>query len=151
VTSSHESFIRQTYTLARQAMQRGDHPFGALLVHQGEVVLTAKNSVNSQQDLTRHAELNLVSQSGRQFRDEFLSQCTLYTSTEPCVMCAGAIYWTGIRRVVYGCSAAALGRVTGGQLLIPCRRIFEQGKQPTQVIGPILEEEGFEIHRQFWR
>jgi tRNA(Arg) A34 adenosine deaminase TadA len=132
-------------------MQRGDHPFGALLVHQGEVVLTAKNSVNSQQDLTRHAELNLVSQAGRQFRDEFLSQCTLYTSTEPCVMCAGAIYWTGIRRVVYGCSAAALGRVTGGQLLIPCRRIFEQGKQPTQVIGPILEEEGFEIHRQFWR
>jgi tRNA(Arg) A34 adenosine deaminase TadA len=148
---NHEPFIRQTYLLARQAAQKGNHPFGALLVRAGEIILTAENSVNSDRDITRHAELNLVSQASRQFDSDSLSQCSLYTSTEPCAMCAGSIYWAGIRLVVYGCSAAALGRLTGGDLVVPCRQIFGHGKRPTQVIGPILEPEGIEIHRQFWR
>ena len=77
-------------------MGNGDHPFGALLVKDGEVVLTAVNTVNTDHDNTRHAELNLVSQAMRQFDADFLADCVLYTSTEPCAMCAGAIYWAGI-------------------------------------------------------
>jgi len=151
MSETHEPFIRQTYLLARQAAKKGNHPFGALLARAGEIILTAENSVSSDRDITRHAELNLVSQASRQFAPDFLSQCSLYTSTEPCAMCAGSIYWAGIRQVVYGCSAVLLGQLTGGELVIPCLRIFERGKQPTQVIGPILETEGMEIHRQFWR
>ena len=77
-------------------------------------------------------------------------EAVLYTSTEPCVMCVGAIYWAEVATVVYGCSAAGLGRIAGGSLLMPCRDTLARGTRVTTVIGPVLEEEGLEIHRSFW-
>mgnify|MGYP001815363138 CR=1 FL=1 len=147
----HEHFIRESFTLARQASRNGNHPFGALLVKDGEILLTAENSVNSDHDITRHAELNLVSQASRQFSPEILAQVTLYTSTEPCAMCTGAIYWAGIPVIVFGCSAESMSQITGGTPLIPCREILDRARRPPQVIGPILNEEGVEIHQHFWR
>ncbi len=98
-----QSFIRQAIAVARRARTNGNHPFGALLVGpDGEVVAEAENHVVSQRDPTRHAELVLVSDVARNWPADFLSKSTLYTSTEPCAMCAGAIYWAGIGRVVYG-------------------------------------------------
>lgn len=147
----HEPFIRQAIALARQARDNGNHPFGALLVHNGTVLLTAQNTVNTGHDVTHHAELNLVSQASRRFSSAQLAQSRLYTSTEPCAMCAGAIFWTGIRVVVYGCAALTLAEITGGgSLLIPCRQIFQHGVAPTQVIGPILEAEARQVHEGFW-
>jgi tRNA(Arg) A34 adenosine deaminase TadA len=146
----HETFIRETLTLARQAVKNGDHPYGALLVKDGEVVLTAVNTIHTDHDLTRHAELNLVSQAVQQFDPSFLADCVLYTSTEPCAMCAGAIYWAGINTVIYGCSAEELGRIAGGDFVIPCREIFARGKRPLTVIGPVLEDESTAVHEQFW-
>ena len=145
-----EKFMHQAIALAREAVANGDHPFGALLVRKGAVVLTAVNTVHTDHDITRHAELNLVSQASRQFSPEFLAECTLVTSTEPCAMCAGAIYWSGISRVVFGCSAAALGQIAGGDFLQPCKEIFAQGRRPVTVIGPVLEEEGTAVHQQYW-
>ncbi|MCP4416371.1 MAG: nucleoside deaminase [Chloroflexi bacterium] len=150
MTALQELFIRKTFDLARQAAQNGDHPFGALLVKDGKVVMTAVNTVNSSRDNTRHAELNLVSQAMRQFDADFLADCALYTSTEPCAMCAGAIYWAGITAVVYGCSAEKLGEIAGGSFVIPCREIFSRGRQTISVTGPILETEGAAIHEGFW-
>jgi tRNA(Arg) A34 adenosine deaminase TadA len=148
----HEPFIRQAYELARQAMANGNHPFGSLLVKDGEVVLTAENSVYSEHDVTRHAELNLVSFASQQVPADVLAQCTLYTSTEPCAMCAGAIFWAGIPTLVFGCSADSLNQITGGgNLAIPCEEIFARGKRPTTVIGPILLAEGLTIHREYWQ
>ncbi len=144
------SFIDQTYQLARQAVKNGNHPFGALLVSDNRVILTACNSVHTDNDVTAHAELNLVkklSASGLKFSADSL---TLYTSTEPCAMCSGAIYWSGIRRLVFGCSAKALASVTGGNLAIPCQAIFQHGKEPTTVRGPINETVGQKIHQQYW-
>jgi tRNA(Arg) A34 adenosine deaminase TadA len=147
----HEPFIRQTYQLAQQAAANGDHPFGALLLFEERVILTAVNTIHSEHDVTRHAELNLVSQAARQFDAATLAQCSLYTSTEPCAMCAGAIFWAGIATVVFGCSAIALGEMTGGaNFVIPCREILGRGRRQTAVIGPILEEEGKHIHQQYW-
>ena len=103
--TNHELFIRQCYDLARQAIANGDHPFGALLVRDGEVVLTAVNTVHSNRDVTQHAEFNLVSHAGRLLGYTALAESILYTSTEPCAMCAGAIFWAGIPTIVYGCSA----------------------------------------------
>ncbi len=147
-------YMRQAIALAQAAMANGDHPFGALLVKEGVVVLTAVNTIHTHHDITRHAELNLVSQAARQFSPEFLAGCTLVTSTEPCAMCAGAIYWSGISRVVFGCSAAALGRhlgaIAGDDFLIPCTEIFARGTRPVTVIGPLLEEEGTAVHQQYW-
>jgi len=98
---SHEYFIRESINLSRLAVKHGNHPFGALLVKDGEILLTAENSVESDHDCTCHAELNLISQATRQYSAESLAGCALYTSTEPCAMCAGAIFWAGIPLVVY--------------------------------------------------
>jgi tRNA(Arg) A34 adenosine deaminase TadA len=149
--NEHEPFIRQANRLAKEAVAHGNHPFGALLVQEGDVILTARNTIITDHDITRHAELNLVSLASRQFDAATLAQCTLYTSTEPCAMCAGAIFWAGIPTVVFGCSAVALSQLTGGgSLAIPCPEIFERGNRETAVIGPILEEEGLQIHKQYW-
>ena len=148
--TQHETFIKQAYQLARDAVAHGNHPFGALLVKDGAVVLTAVNTIYTDHDVTRHAELNLVSAASQQFDADMLAQCTLYTSTEPCAMCTGAIFWAGIPTVVYGCSAAALGEIAGGSLAIPCEEIFVRGVRETVVIGSVLEGEGIEIHKAYW-
>ncbi|GAB4269646.1 MAG: nucleoside deaminase [Candidatus Promineifilaceae bacterium] len=150
--SEHEKWLRQAFVLARQAREAGNHPFGALLVRQGVVVATAVNSVNTGQDVTRHAELNLISQAWQQLGPDVLAECTLYTSTEPCPMCSGAIFWAGVPRVVFGCSVEGLAEMTGGgSLAVPCRDIFSRGARQTAVIGPLLEEEGKAVHEGFWR
>jgi tRNA(Arg) A34 adenosine deaminase TadA len=74
----------------------------------------------------------------------------LYTSTEPRAMCTGAIYAAGIPAIVYGCSAAALCNLVGSVLSIPSRDILAVGQHHTKVTGPILEEEGLQIHRGYW-
>ncbi len=147
---THELFMREAIRLAYEARGNGNHPFGALLVHNGEAVLTAVNSVNSEQDVTRHAELNLVSEASRLFAPEQLAEMILYTSTEPCAMCAGAIFWARIRTVVYGCSAERLGEMAGGSFVVPCRQLFAFGMVDTAVVGPILEDEAAQAHADFW-
>ena len=150
MSNNHRFYIEHAISLAKEAKANGDHPFGALLVKDGEVVLTAVNTVNTQNDVTHHAELNLVSAASRQFSPAELAEMTLYTSTEPCAMCAAAIYWAGIRHVVFGCSAKALGQIAGGSLVIPCRDVFAHGKAPTEVIGPVFEHEAIKVHEGFW-
>jgi tRNA(Arg) A34 adenosine deaminase TadA len=150
VDSKHERYIRRCYELAQQAVEKGNHPFGALLVLDGEAVLTAVNTVHTDNDSTRHAEINLVAQAGRRFSPEELARGTLYTSTEPCAMCTGAIYAAGIPAIVFGCSAAALYDLVGSDLSISSRKILALGQRETAVTGPILEEEGLQIHRSYW-
>ena len=128
-SKEQERFIHQCNELAREAMRSGDHPFSALLVKDGEVLLTAVNTVHSDNDETRHAEINLVAEAGRRFSTEELAQCTLYTSTEPCAMCTGAIYAAGIPTIVFGCSAEALYDLVGSDLSIPSRAILALGQR----------------------
>lgn len=150
--TNHETFIRRAYDLAREAVAHGNHPFGALLVRDGEVIFTAENTIYTEHDPTRHAELNLVSLAARQFGVEALKDCILYTSTEPCPMCAGAIYWAGVRTIVFGCSAAAFGQLVGaGGFSLSSAQLFGFAHDPVQVIGPILEDEGLAVHKAYWR
>lgn len=147
----HEKWLRQALGLAQQAREVGNHPFGALLVRRGEVAATAVNTVNTGRDVTHHAELNLISQAWRELGPDVLADCTLYTSTEPCAMCSGAIFWAGVPTVVFSCSVEGLARMTGGgTLAIPCRDIFGRANRPTTVIGPLLEAEGIRVHEGFW-
>lgn len=147
----HTLFMRRCYELAAQAVKKGNHPFGALLVLDERIVLEAENSVHSASDPTGHAELNLVRMAGAKFTSEVLKQVTLYTSTEPCMMCSGAIYWAGIRHVVYGCAEGTLARYAGDDFLASCRDVFARGHQPVRVEGPLLEEEGAPLHANFWQ
>ncbi|MER3462534.1 MAG: nucleoside deaminase, partial [Armatimonadota bacterium] len=92
-------FLRQAVEVARRARANGNHPFGALLVDaEGKVLLEAENTVQTERDCTGHAELNLMRLASRSYDPGFLATCTLYTSTEPCAMCSGAIYWGNVRR-----------------------------------------------------
>ena len=143
----HVVFLRETLALAAQAHARGDEPFGALLVIHGEVVLTASNTVLLESDPTRHAELNLVSQAARTLPKELLSAATIYASTEPCAMCAGAICRVRVPRVIYGCSGQGLRDLIGGGTAVPCRQILQRPHHSVEVVGPLLEEEGLALHR----
>jgi tRNA(Arg) A34 adenosine deaminase TadA len=109
--NSHESFIRQAIELSLSAVEHGNHPFGACLVSKdGQVLLTAENTTRTPYtDITRHAELNLISMATQKFSRNILEQCTLYTSCEPCLMCTGAFLWSGIRQLIYALSHETLG------------------------------------------
>ena len=143
----HETFLREALALAEQAHARGDEPFAALLVVDNEVVLTASNTVVLESDPTRHAELNLVSHASRELPKEVLCAGTLYASTEPCAMCAGAICRTRVPRVIYGCSGQGLRDLIGGGRAVPCRQILQRPHHSIEVLGPLLEEEGLALHR----
>ena len=147
---THEMFIKKSYELAKQAAEKGNHPFGALLVIDRKIAFTAENTVVSDHDVTRHAELNLVSSVSRKLNAELLGQSILYTSTEPCAMCAGAIFWAGIPEIVYGCSAGKLGEIAGGTFVVPCRDLLKFGKRKVKIVGPVLEKQGAAIHKNFW-
>jgi tRNA(Arg) A34 adenosine deaminase TadA len=105
--------------------------------------------------MTAHAERLLASRALRQFSPSDLASCTLYSSAEPCAMCAGALYWAGIGRLVYGQSEASLKQSTGNHpenptLDLPCRTVLVAGQPHVEVIGPMLEAEAAELQREFW-
>ena len=153
---SLEVLIRRALGLARLASEHGNQPFGALLADAaGEVLLEHENTVVTVSDCTGHAELNLVRQASLKLDGDALAAATLYTSTEPCAMCAGAIYWAGVSRVVFGLRESELAALIGTDprnpsLTLPCREVFARGQRPIEVIGPLLEDEARAVHDGFW-
>jgi len=148
-------FVRASFDVAQRARDNGNHPFGALLVDEhGQVLLEAENTVVTERDATGHAETNLIRRASRQYSPDFLAKCTLYTSTEPCAMCAGAIFWGNVRRVVYGLSESELYEMVDDNaedaLRYPSRELFARGRKPITVIGPLLEEDARAVHEGFW-
>ena len=151
-----EQFLRRSFDAARRAMTHGNHPFGAVLVDQhGKVLLEAENGYMPAHDGTAHAERLLATQACTTFSADVLKAATLYSSAEPCAMCAGAMYWAGIGRLVYGLSEHRLREFTGNHpenptLDLPCRKVFESGQRATEVVGPLLEDEAAALHEGVW-
>lgn len=148
--NGHELLIREAIELAVSARQRGDHPFGALLAIEGRVVLRAGNSVASDGDPTRHAELNLIQNAWSILARAEIEASTLYASTEPCPMCVAAIHYSKLSRVVFSLSQKALGEMTGGGFAVSSTSLLERGRHAVEVIGPILPDEGRRVHEGFW-
>ena len=152
----HEAFLRRSFDVARRARLNGNHPFGAILVSAaGEVLMEVENGFMPDRDMTGHAERLLATQASKQLAPDVLAGCTLYTSAEPCAMCAGAIYWTGIGRVVFGLIERQLKSMTGNHaenptLDLPCRTVFAAGQRHVEVIGPLLEDEAAALHDGVW-
>ena len=148
--------LRTAIEVARLAREHGNHPFGAILVDENnQVLLQVENSVITGHDCTGHAETNLMRLATQNYPPEKLASCTLYTSTEPCAMCAGAIYWGNVRRVVYALSEIGLYDMIGpspDQLLLPCREVFAHSQREVEVEGPAteLEMEARAVHQGFW-
>lgn len=136
--------------MATRAVANGNHPFGAVLLINGAIKLVVENTVLTEDDVTRHAEMNLVSQACKQFSEEERKRAVLYTSTEPCAMCSGAIYWAGIGEVVFGCPAHRLDEIAGASLACHSHDVFLDAVNPPTVRGPVLEAEAAAQHVAYW-
>jgi tRNA(Arg) A34 adenosine deaminase TadA len=147
--NADERFLRRAIALAHQARQLGQRPFGAVLVFDGSVVHQAYDRSVALCDPTFHAELGLISEYCRARRRLSLEGHSLYTSTEPCVMCAGAIHWARLSRVVFSVSQAMLQRLSGGRVKPGCANIVNSGYRQVEIVGPLLPEEGLAVFGGF--
>ncbi|UPJ44455.1 nucleoside deaminase [Bradyrhizobium sp. 40] len=151
-----EHFLRLSFAVASRSLTHGNHPFGCIVVDaEGKVLIEAENGYMPDHDGTAHAERLAATLVCRTLGRDVLARATLYSSAEPCAMCAGAIYWAGIRRVVYGLSEHRLRGITGDHpenptLDLPCREVFASGQRPTEVVGPLLEDEAEALHDGVW-
>lgn len=152
------AWLERTIELAERAVQDGNHPFGAILVTEDGTVLAEAMNSHSVDGGPGHAEANLARDAARRFDIPTLRAATLYTSVEPCSMCAGTIYWAEIGAVVFGMTERRLGTLTGDDPEnqtqdLDCRTIFASGRRPVSVRGPFpeLEDKIAAQHRAFWK
>jgi tRNA(Arg) A34 adenosine deaminase TadA len=148
------TLLRAAIALSGRSRADGNHPFAAIIADaSGSILAQAGNTFRV--DCTCHAEMNAVRIASAMVTATALRQATLYSSAEPCAMCAGGIYWSGIGRVVYALSEHRLLAITGNHpenptLSLPCREVFARGQRPIEVIGPLFEDEAAVAHRNFW-
>lgn len=157
ISERDAQFLRLSFAVAQRSTTYGNHPFGAILVDDsGKVLIEAENGYMPAHDSTAHAERLLATEACRTLSKDILARATIYSSAEPCAMCAGAIYWAGIGRLVYGLSEQRLRGITGNHpenstLDLPCRAVFASGQRPTEVVGPLLEDEAEALHDGIWK
>jgi tRNA(adenine34) deaminase len=150
-------YLRQAIRLSQVARERGNRPFGAVVVgSDGQLLSEAWNNTGETGDCTGHAETTAIRQLAGKADRATLLQATLYSSGEPCVMCAGAIFWSNIGRVVFGIDAVRL-RVFRGErpeqrdAELSCRDVFAASPHPIDCIGPAMLAEASEPHKGFWQ
>ena len=147
--------LRRANAVAQRAKDLGRHPFGAVLVApDGEMVLAEQGNI----DTVNHAESTLARSAASNYSAEYLWQCTLVTTVEPCAMCAGTQYWANIGHLVFGMTERRLLALTGQSnanptMDMPCRSVFEAGQKQVQVTGPVAEVEAeiAALHIGFWQ
>jgi len=145
-------YLRYAIMIADRAREHGSPPFGAVLVSdRGRILLEAENTQGATSDCTCHAETNLLREATRRFSRTFLKHAAIYTSAEPCPMCAGAIFWSGIGRVIFGLSSEHVYALTQGDaehLFEHCADVLARGTHPVEVIGPMIEDEAEKVFRK---
>ncbi|WP_313578866.1 nucleoside deaminase [Lacrimispora sp.] len=150
--------LKRCTEISRQSREAGNTPFGAVLAGKdGSILLEQPNIEITEGKCTGHAETQVAERASQLYSKDFLGECTLYTTAEPCAMCAGAIYWAGIGRVVYGMTEKDLLAHTGADpqnptFDLPCREVFARGQKKIEVVGPFPElvEEIAEVHKGYW-
>jgi tRNA(Arg) A34 adenosine deaminase TadA len=147
--SYDENFLRQAIGLAETARQHGEDPFGAILVVNQQIVHRATDHCLTYTDPTAHAELLVISEYCRQQSTLDLDGYTLYSSAEPCVLCAGAIKWARISRVVFSVSQAMLQQLTGERPKPSCAELVNTDRRSIVVDGPLLPDEGLAVFANF--
>jgi tRNA(Arg) A34 adenosine deaminase TadA len=141
----HEAHMREVFAIARRARAHGNRPFGAMLVAgNGAVLAVAENTQITDEQILAHAEMNLLHRAVRDFTPDVLAAATLYASAEPCAMCAGAIFWSGISRIVFGISGDRLHQLAGfspDTLVASARTVLANAGRPIEIVGPLFEDE----------
>lgn len=149
--------LRRAIALADEGRARGNRPFGAVVIGaDGTVLAEAFCNTGETGDCTGHAETNAVRQVSPRYSREELAGATLYSSAEPCVMCAGAIFWSNIGRVVFGIDAERLRAFRGERLdqrdaELSCRDVFAAAPNGIDCLGPALIDEAGKSHIGAWK
>jgi tRNA(adenine34) deaminase len=150
-------YLRRAIELSARAAGRGNRPFGAVVVaNDGAILGEAWNDTAETGDCTGHAEVNALRIASPVHPREAFAGATMYASGEPCVMCAGAIFWSGLRRVVFGLDAVRLRAFRqlqpgAGDLEMSCRDVFAASPNAFEVIGPALADEATAPHTTYWK
>lgn len=147
-TINDKKFLRRAIKLAQKATEKGADPFGAILVYKNKIVAESYDKSVKKSDPTYHAELSLISEYCRKNKKFSLDGYTLYSSTEPCVMCSGAIHWSKISRLVFSVPQELLQKHSKGKKKPSCRKIINIGKKKINVVGPLLVDEGLKIFEE---
>lgn len=124
---SDEHFMKLALAQAEMAFERDEVPVGAVIVSNNQVIAKAHNSVELLQDITAHAEIIAITSAAQHLGSKYLKNCTLYVTLEPCVMCAGALKWAQIGRVVYGASDEKQGFMKHGKEVLHPKTRLEYG------------------------
>jgi tRNA(Arg) A34 adenosine deaminase TadA len=150
VTDRDREFVDRAIELAAEAVERGNTPFGALLVVDGEVVAEARNETRTEDDIAAHPELALARQAARDLDADERARCTMYASTEPCPMCATGVHYAGLDRVVFGVAGEALNELTCDVVTVPCEEVIRRAGGETTVRGPVATEAAMALHESFF-
>lgn len=157
LSDSDRKYLLRAIAWAGTARECGNRPFGAVIVSsEGVVLAEAYCNTGETGDCTGHAETNAVRQASPNISRDELARATLYSSAEPCVMCAGAIFWSNIRRVVFGIDAIRLRTFRGERAEqrdaeLSCRDVFAASPHPIECIGPVMVPESEVPHLGFWK
>jgi tRNA(Arg) A34 adenosine deaminase TadA len=161
MNTSHEALLRRCVEISKEAVAAGNHPFGALLADKdGNILVESGNIEVTERDCTGHAETAVMRLASKKYSKEFLWECTLCTTAEPCCMCVGAIYWGNVGRIVFGITEKQLLELTGSNednptFDLPSREIVARGQKKIEIIGPAaegaLQEEILAVHRGYWK
>lgn len=137
--------MQQAIEMARLARKEGNEPFGAILVKDEEIVMVGENKINTLCDPTHHAEIGLIRKYCTENNVFDLSDYTLYTSCEPCVMCSGAMVWSNLGRMVYSVSHDQLAEIAGSNIMIASAEVFRHSPNKPEVVERLLNEEGLKV------
>lgn len=143
-----EKLMKRAIHMAKLSKNRGNGAFGAVLARGSVVLFEGENTVTEDhEDYTCHAEMNALREACKFYQKSDFKNFTLYCSTEPCPMCAGAAYYCGVGRVVYGMPAAAYIEATGDGLSLGCREVLATGLgHHIEIRGPFMEAEARLVH-----
>ena len=136
-----EYFMRKALFEAETAFEKGEIPVGAIVVIDNKIIARNHNLTELLNDVTAHAEMQSITSAANYLGGKYLKDCTLYVTLEPCQMCAGALYWSQISKIVYGASDESRGYVKMGTQLHP----------KTKVVSGVLEKECALLMRAFFR
>jgi tRNA(Arg) A34 adenosine deaminase TadA len=151
--------LYETVRIAHAAKESGNHPFGALLADKDGNILLEQGNIHLEGGPAMHAETALMLKAGKTYSPEFLAECSLYSTAEPCVMCCGAMYWTNVRRLVFGITEEQLLSLTGSDeqnptFDLPSISVLSHGQKDMEVVGPVEDENLckaiIEDHIGFW-
>jgi tRNA(adenine34) deaminase len=139
---SDDYFMREALSEARRAFASGEIPVGAVVVSQNRIIARAHNQTERLRDVTAHAEILAITAAANYLDSKYLSECTLYVTLEPCVMCAGALHWAQLGRVVVGATDPKRGFMRHGRQLLHPKTIYTEG---------LLAQECQELILRFFR